>query len=115
LVESTDLNAETIGILKTISSLSISFKKPFRCMSWPEDHAGWRLTKTAKIENLSATSLLYVHSKHKCQFWVLQVPDDPNNSFAVTFKTIPNDDMGLFHMLEHLVLNGSENYRIPDV
>ena len=34
--------------------------------------------------------------------------DDENMSFAITFKTIPADDTGVFHILEHSVLNGSD-------
>jgi presequence protease len=36
--------------------------------------------------------------------------EDDNNGFMVTFPTLPTDDTGVAHILEHMVLNGSENY-----
>ena len=40
--------------------------------------------------------------------------DDPNMSFAITFPTIPADDTGVFHILEHSVLNGSDRYPVKE-
>ena len=40
--------------------------------------------------------------------------DDENMSFAITFKTIPTDDTGVFHILEHSVLNGSDRYPVKE-
>ena len=40
-------------------------------------------------------------------------PDD-NNAFTVTFPTIPADDTGVAHILEHIVLAGSEKYPVRD-
>ena len=40
--------------------------------------------------------------------------DDLNKTFAVTFKTVPEDDTGVFHIIEHSVLNGSEKYPVKE-
>ena len=40
--------------------------------------------------------------------------EEENKTFAVAFKTIPSDDTGVFHILEHSVLCGSEKYPIKD-
>lgn len=40
--------------------------------------------------------------------------DDPNMSFAVAFKTPPADDTGVFHILEHSVLCGSERFPVKE-
>ncbi len=40
--------------------------------------------------------------------------DDENMSFAITFKTVPVDDTGVFHILEHSVLNGSDRYPVKE-
>lgn len=37
------------------------------------------------------------------------------NSFNITFKTLPNNSSGVAHILEHSVLNGSEKYPIHGV
>lgn len=93
---------------------ALSFQKVTQ-MSWPEDHAGWHLTKTTPVDCLGCTSLIYHHSKHQCPFWILNVFLDPNIGFAVIFKTFPRDNSGVLYILEHLVLHGSEKYPIIDV
>jgi Zn-dependent M16 (insulinase) family peptidase len=40
--------------------------------------------------------------------------DDPNNVFAVGFRTPPPDSTGVAHILEHTVLCGSKNYPVRD-
>jgi Zn-dependent M16 (insulinase) family peptidase len=40
--------------------------------------------------------------------------DDPNNVFAVGFRTPPPDSTGVSHILEHTVLCGSQKYPVRD-
>ena len=40
--------------------------------------------------------------------------DDDNKTFAVVFRTIPEDDTGVAHILEHSVLCGSEKYPVKE-
>lgn len=40
--------------------------------------------------------------------------DEPNLTFAVGFATLPSDDTGVPHILEHMVLAGSEKYPLKD-
>ncbi|MBE6990639.1 MAG: hypothetical protein E7426_07855 [Ruminococcaceae bacterium] len=40
--------------------------------------------------------------------------EDENMSFAIGFRTLPTDDTGVFHILEHSVLNGSEKYPVKE-
>ncbi len=39
---------------------------------------------------------------------------EENKLFSITFKTLPWDDSGVFHILEHTVLNGSEKFRVKE-
>ena len=39
---------------------------------------------------------------------------DRNNAFSVQFRTTPENDTGVAHILEHLVLCGSLNYPVRD-
>ncbi|MGD9364536.1 MAG: insulinase family protein [Desulfobacteraceae bacterium] len=39
---------------------------------------------------------------------------DKENTFGVTFKTVPSDSTGVAHILEHTVLCGSEKYPVRD-
>ena len=36
--------------------------------------------------------------------------EDTNKAFGIGFGTFPSDDTGVFHILEHSVLAGSEKY-----
>lgn len=40
--------------------------------------------------------------------------EDENKTFAISFKTIPQDDTGVFHILEHSVLCGSKKYPVKE-
>ena len=40
--------------------------------------------------------------------------DDTNKTFAIGFKTLPSDDTGVFHIIEHSVLCGSEKYPVKE-
>lgn len=39
---------------------------------------------------------------------------DENKTFAIGFKTLPEDDTGVFHILEHSVLNGSKKFPVKE-
>jgi len=40
--------------------------------------------------------------------------DDDNMTFAIAFRTIPSDDTGVAHIIEHSVLCGSEKYPVKE-
>ena len=40
--------------------------------------------------------------------------DDTNAAFSIAFKTIPSDSTGVFHILEHSVLCGSDKYPVKE-
>ncbi len=40
--------------------------------------------------------------------------NEENKLFSVTFKTVPDNDTGVFHILEHSVLGGSKSYPVKD-
>ena len=37
-----------------------------------------------------------------------------NKLFSIAFKTLPSDDTGVFHILEHSVLCGSKKYPVNE-
>ena len=39
---------------------------------------------------------------------------ESNKLFGIAFKTIPEDDTGVFHILEHSVLCGSDKYPVKE-
>ncbi len=38
--------------------------------------------------------------------------DESNKLFSIAFKTLPWNHTGVFHILEHSVLNGSDKYPV---
>lgn len=40
--------------------------------------------------------------------------DESNKLFGIAFKTVPEDDTGVFHILEHSVLCGSDKYPVKE-
>ena len=55
----------------------------------------------------------YVHEKTGAQLCWLDRPDE-NKAFSIAFKTLPEDSTGVFHILEHAVLNGSDKYPVKE-
>ena len=41
--------------------------------------------------------------------------DDPNKTFTVSFRTLPENSPGVAHVLEHTVLSGSRKFQLKDV
>ena len=74
---------------------------------------GFTLEKIKHVLELHLTAIQLEHQMTGAQY--LHVArEDKNNVFAINFKTNPNDDTGLPHILEHVTLCGSENYPVRD-
>ena len=54
------------------------------------------------LHNVSGAKLLYLQN------------DDDNKAFSIAFRTPPADDTGVFHILEHSVLCGSEKFPVKE-
>ncbi|MDO4378732.1 MAG: insulinase family protein [Erysipelotrichia bacterium] len=74
---------------------------------------GFKVDKIVDVAELEATAYFLTHQKTKAQLLYLEREDD-NKTFSIAFKTIPTDDTGVFHILEHSVLNGSEKYPLKE-
>lgn len=62
-----------------------------------------------KIDELKANVYEMEHIKSGAKLlWINR--KDENKTFSIAFKTIPEDSTGVFHILEHSVLNGSDKY-----
>ena len=80
-------------------------------MQWsPNDVIhGFRVAYAQKLDEIGATLWRMTYEKNGADLIWLERPDD-NKTFAITFKTIPSDHTGVFHILEHSVLCGSTKY-----
>ena len=56
----------------------------------------------------------YEHNKLKTKLIYVNNPSDNNNCLAINFKTLPENNKGVAHILEHLATCGSEKYEIRD-
>ncbi len=74
-------------------------------------YAGYRLIGKKFVKEVNADCYLFEHIKSGAR--VLKIAaDDPNNTFSIAFKTIPESDAGTPHIMEHSLLNGSKNFPV---
>jgi Zn-dependent M16 (insulinase) family peptidase len=62
---------------------------------------------------LNTRARLWRHAKTGAQLLSLE-NDDENKVFGINFRTPPTDSTGLPHILEHVVLAGSQKYPLKD-
>lgn len=74
---------------------------------------GFKIERIRKSEELKGTLYEMRHLKTGAELAFLDNKED-NKLFSVAFKTLPWDDTGVFHILEHSVLAGSENYPVKE-
>ena len=72
---------------------------------------GFRVQYIQPLPELQATLYRLVYEQNGADLIWLERKDE-NKTFAIAFKTIPQDDTGVFHILEHSVLSGSRKYPI---
>ena len=65
------------------------------------------------IEELQCDVYTLTYDKNGSRLLFIDREED-NKTFSITFKTVPTDNTGVFHILEHSVLCGSENYPVKD-
>lgn len=74
---------------------------------------GFRVIKTEQVATIQATVYTFVHEKTGAEL-LYSAREDDNKTFAIAFQTLPEDDTGVFHILEHCVLNGSDKYPVKE-
>ena len=65
------------------------------------------------VKDLNSRAILLRHEKTGARVFVLS-NDDNNKVFYIGFRTTPNDNTGVAHIMEHSVLCGSEKYPLKD-
>ena len=74
---------------------------------------GFKVIRVRESEELKGTLYEMEHVKTGAQLVWLDNGCE-NKLFSATFKTLPWDDTGVFHILEHSVLAGSDNYPVKE-
>lgn len=87
-------------------------KGPYNFKTGDSIH-GFNVTRTEEIPLYSMKAFIMEHNNTKAKYLHLHT-QDANNCFAVGFRTTPKDDKGISHILEKLVLCGSEKYPVRD-
>ncbi len=75
--------------------------------------AGFVVRRVSAVEDVRATAIELEHEQSGARLLHL-LSDDSENLFAVAFRTPPQNNTGLPHILEHTVLCGSEKYPVKD-
>ncbi|MDY2777735.1 MAG: insulinase family protein [Collinsella sp.] len=74
---------------------------------------GFSVIARESIPELDADAYTLRHDASGARLLYLPC-DDENKAFSIAFKTPPADDTGVFHILEHSVLCGSERYPVKE-
>ena len=89
------------------------FATPDPALAVGTSHQGFTVTAIEPLAELSGTAYVMRHDATGARLMWLAV-DDSNRSFAIAFKTPPADDTGVFHILEHSVLCGSDRFPVKE-
>ncbi|ETR74065.1 MAG: Peptidase M16C associated domain containing protein [Candidatus Magnetoglobus multicellularis str. Araruama] len=74
---------------------------------------GFVVEQISVIEEMSVICYILKHEKTHARYCHVSNSDD-ENTFSVAFKTVPIDDTGVAHILEHTALCGSSKYPVRD-
>ncbi len=75
--------------------------------------SNFTVTNVRPIPDKDATLIEMIYEKTGTELvWVKS--NEANKLFGIAFKTIPEDDTGVFHILEHSVLCGSDKYPVKE-
>ena len=78
-----------------------------------ETIGGYSVRRREPLERLDGVYLELEHDRTGARHIHIETRDD-NNGFAVFFPTVPKDSTGVAHILEHVVLAGSQRYPVRD-
>ena len=73
---------------------------------------GFTVTRVREVPELSGTFYELRHDGGAELCWLQN--GEENKLFSVAFKTLPQDSTGVFHILEHAMLCGSEKYPVRE-
>lgn len=78
-----------------------------------EEISGYKILRVEEIEDIKSILYQLEHVSTGARHIHL-ASNDRENTFGVTFRTVPSDSTGVAHILEHTVLCGSEKYDVRD-
>ena len=78
-----------------------------------KNYYGFTLKQEKQINEIKSTARVFEHEKSGARLIKLE-NDDDNKVFSVSFRTPPEDNTGLPHILEHSVLCGSRKFPLKE-
>lgn len=74
---------------------------------------GWGVTDVSDVPEVGGVIYIMEHEKSGARLCYLD-REDACKTFAIIFGTVPTDDTGVFHILEHSVLCGSKKFPLKE-
>lgn len=74
---------------------------------------GFVVADVQPLPEINGTAFILKHELSGAKLMHL-ANDDANKAFSITFRTPPQDDTGVFHILEHSVLCGSDKFPVKE-
>ena len=74
---------------------------------------GFTVTRVVDVPDVSGRLYELSHESSGARLIYLDRADE-NKTFAIGFRTLPEDDTGVFHIIEHSVLCGSDKYPVKE-
>lgn len=89
------------------------FSTPFENLCPKSEISGFVAEKAEPLVEIGGYAYILRHAKTGARLMWLANADD-NKAFAIAFKTPPANDTGVFHILEHSVLCGSNKFPVKE-
>lgn len=74
---------------------------------------GYKFIEERYIEDVNSKCILLEHEKTGAKVFLMENSDD-NKTFGIGFKTLPKDNTGICHIIEHCVLSGSRKFKTKE-
>lgn len=78
-----------------------------------KNYHGFEFVEKKHVDEINADVYVGEHKKSGARLLYVAA-EDTNKVFSISFKTVPENDTGVMHILEHSVLNGSEKYPVRE-
>ena len=76
-------------------------------------YKGYKIIEKKYIEDVASNCTLLEHEKTSAKVFLMENNDD-NKTFGIAFKTLPKDNTGICHIIEHSVLSGSRKFKTKE-
>ena len=93
--------------------MSRDFSTPTAALAPGSSHHGFTVERAEALPEISGCAYVMRHDATGARLLWLACADD-NKAFAIAFKTPPANDTGVFHILEHSVLCGSDRFPVKE-